>query len=45
MRLPLPTLALLGALLAAAALPARANDLPSAQRLWLAGQKLSLIHI
>lgn len=36
MRLLLPTLALLGAL---AALPASANDLASAQRLWLAGQK------
>ncbi|MCF8203828.1 MAG: tetratricopeptide repeat protein [Methylotenera sp.] len=43
MRLPLPTLALLGALLAAAALPARANDLPSAQRLWLAGQKTQAV--
>jgi len=43
MRLPLPTLALLGALLATAALPARANDLPSAQRLWLAGQKTQAV--
>lgn len=36
MRLPLPTLALLAALLA---LPTRADDLAGAQRLWLAGQK------
>ena len=36
MRLPLTTLALITAL---AALPARADDLAGAQRLWLAGQK------
>jgi Flp pilus assembly protein TadD len=36
MRLPLLTLALLGALVCS---PARATDLASAQRLWLAGQK------
>ena len=36
MRLPLPLLLLLAALAAA---PARADDLASAQRLWLAGQK------
>ena len=40
MRLPLPTLALLAAL---ACLPARADDLASAQRLWLAGQKTQAI--
>lgn len=40
MRLPLPTLALLAAL---AALPARADDLASAQRLWLAGQKTQAV--
>lgn len=40
MRLPLPTLALLAAL---AALPARANDLAGAQRLWLAGQKAQAV--
>jgi len=40
MRLPLPTLALLAAL---AALPARADDLASAQRLWLAGQKAQAV--
>lgn len=36
MRLPLLTLVLLGALVCS---PARATDLASAQRLWLAGQK------
>jgi Flp pilus assembly protein TadD len=40
MRLLLPTLALLGAL---TALPAHANDLASAQRLWLAGQKTQAV--
>lgn len=40
MRLPLPTLALFAAL---AALPARADDLASAQRQWLAGQKTQAI--
>lgn len=40
MRLPLPTLALLCAL---TALPAHANDLANAQRLWLAGQKTQAV--
>lgn len=40
MRLPYPTLALLAALVA---LPARADDLASAQRLWLAGQKTQAV--
>ncbi|MBV8037733.1 tetratricopeptide repeat protein [Roseateles sp.] len=40
MRLPLPTLALLAAL---AAVPARAEDLAGAQRLWLAGQKTQAV--
>jgi Flp pilus assembly protein TadD len=40
MRLPLLTLALLGAL---ACSPARATDLASAQRLWLAGQKTQAV--
>ena len=40
MRLPLTTLALLAALASA---PARADDLASAQRLWLAGQKTQAI--
>ena len=40
MRLPLPTLALL-AMLACA--PAHAQDLASAQRLWLAGQKTQAV--
>ncbi|MFT7774089.1 tetratricopeptide repeat protein [Roseateles sp.] len=40
MRLLLPTLALLAAL---AAVPARADDLASAQRLWLAGQKTQAV--
>ena len=42
MRLPLPTLALLAALLA---LPARADDLANAQRLWLAGQKPQAVEL
>lgn len=40
MRLPYPTLALLAALVS---LPARADDLASAQRLWLAGQKTQAV--
>lgn len=40
MRLPYPTLALLAALVA---LPVRADDLASAQRLWLAGQKTQAV--
>lgn len=40
MRLPFPTLVLLAAL---AATPARADDLATAQRLWLAGQKIQAI--
>lgn len=40
MRLALPSLALLVLL---AALPARADDLASAQRLWLAGQKAQAV--
>ncbi|MGQ3053008.1 MAG: tetratricopeptide repeat protein [Roseateles sp.] len=44
MRLPLPTLALALVLVAAlAALPARADDLTGAQRLWLAGQRLQAV--
>ena len=40
MRLPLPALVLL---LALASVPARAEDLASAQRLWLAGQKTQAV--
>jgi Flp pilus assembly protein TadD len=40
MRLPLPTLALLAALASA---PVRAEDLASAQRLWLAGQRAQAV--
>lgn len=40
MRLPFPTLALLAAL---AAMPAHADDLAGAQRLWLAGQKAQAV--
>lgn len=40
MRLPLPTLALLAAL---AVLPVQAQDLASAQRLWLSGQKTQAV--
>ncbi|MGM9480898.1 tetratricopeptide repeat protein [Roseateles sp. NT4] len=40
MRLPLPTFLLLAVLAAA---PARADDLASAQRLWLAGQKTQAV--
>lgn len=40
MRLPLPTLALLAAL---ACVPVHADDLASAQRLWLAGQKAQAV--
>ncbi len=44
MRLPLPTLVLPVVLsLALAAAPARADDLTSAQRLWLAGQKIQAV--
>lgn len=40
MRLPFPTLVLLAAL---ACVPAHADDLASAQRLWLAGQKAQAV--
>ncbi|NCT82323.1 MAG: tetratricopeptide repeat protein [Comamonadaceae bacterium] len=40
MRLPFPALALLAILLA---MPARADDLAGAQRLWLAGQKTQAV--
>ena len=40
MRLPLPILVLLAAL---ASVPARADDLANAQRLWLAGQKTQAV--
>jgi tetratricopeptide (TPR) repeat protein len=42
MRLPLPTLALLAALASA---PVRAEDLASAQRLWLAGQRAQAVEL
>ena len=46
MRLPFPTLVLpLVLSLALAAAPARADDLASAQRLWLAGQKAQAVEL
>jgi len=42
MRLPLPTLVLLAVLASA---PAQADDLASAQRLWLAGQKTQAVEL